>query len=872
MGYLGRSPTPSPIDTSDIPANSIDASKIIDGSIELAEIADNSITDAKLNSSKLDGIEASADVTDTVNVTSSGALMDSEVTNLAAVKAFATTDYATSAQGTTADAALPLAGGTITGDLAIDGDTTLSAYNNTTAITGNAVDVFIYDTSNDSDGGAWRKRTQATSWYNETLNTSTRGARKEFPSVAVIVATNDSVIIYDGDTPDLDMWMVFDKNAEDMLGGHTASGGSWLSGVSAVNGNISVSSESGYTPNLFNVNFISEIGNMWQYSNGRYRYNGNITTRNDAAGMYVEDSSATIVHLYCRDVAMTVLPNAPIDSTTGLPIPTIAVATDGGVSVIKDDGSVVDITAGSGGSYNAASFVDFDDNHHLIFEQDSQGRALIYIPIPDSDRTTQTSDSSRTDKRMLPASSTASGTNAIPRFNGSNATIAIAGKQDDQYVYGGTGLTSYAFGGTKLQSSVAYLTSTYNSGYMTGVIKGAWLSDTDTTNVVGTELVTNGTFDTDVSGWSKLGDGATSVIGGQLVIAGDGTTDTGYEQQITGLDSSSTYVFKIDIETAGSYIGISENSDAAFFTSPTSFTEDGTYTFTFTGKTSVYIIIKDSAAIGGDTTIDNISVKLADSDRSVNNNGLQVNGTITKTAVATGADLVGYTDFLDNTNYFYQPPNTDMDFGTGDFSVTLWHKNTQNGIASTIYFTQGASSNNTWQVGLAGSDDSYLWVVGTGIKARTPAYSAITKSWVHLTFTRRSGVTEIWVNGELKASAAAADDVDSNLGIYAPARTSTGDGNDHLALLRISATAPTAAQIKEIYNAEKPLFQENAKATLNGTSDAVQCLAYDDSTELLHVGTSGGRSTFQGLRRVDETATNTTEISAQGGRIIEETA
>ena len=42
---------------------------------------------------------------------------------------------------------------------------------------------------------------------------------------------------------------------------------------------------------------------------------------------------------------MTVLPNAPIDPGTGLPTPTIAAATDGGVSVIKDDGSVVDITA-----------------------------------------------------------------------------------------------------------------------------------------------------------------------------------------------------------------------------------------------------------------------------------------------------------------------------------------------------------------------------------------------------------------------------------------------------------------------------------------------------------------------------------------------
>jgi hypothetical protein len=54
---------------------------------------------------KLDGIEASADVTDTANVTAAGALMDSEVTNLAQVKAFDSSDYATAAQGSLADTA-----------------------------------------------------------------------------------------------------------------------------------------------------------------------------------------------------------------------------------------------------------------------------------------------------------------------------------------------------------------------------------------------------------------------------------------------------------------------------------------------------------------------------------------------------------------------------------------------------------------------------------------------------------------------------------------------------------------------------------------------------------------------------------------------
>ena len=71
--------------------------------------------DVATDGTKLDGIEASADVTDATNVTAAGALMDSEVTNLAQVKAFNSADYATAAQGTTADAALPKSGGAMTG-------------------------------------------------------------------------------------------------------------------------------------------------------------------------------------------------------------------------------------------------------------------------------------------------------------------------------------------------------------------------------------------------------------------------------------------------------------------------------------------------------------------------------------------------------------------------------------------------------------------------------------------------------------------------------------------------------------------------------------------------------------------------------------
>ena len=97
-----------------------------DGEIKLGHITVSQAVD-------LDAIEASADVTDTANVTASGALMDSEVTNLAQVKAFDTTDYATSTQGTTADNALPLAGGTMTGNITLGTNTIDGLEINTTA-------------------------------------------------------------------------------------------------------------------------------------------------------------------------------------------------------------------------------------------------------------------------------------------------------------------------------------------------------------------------------------------------------------------------------------------------------------------------------------------------------------------------------------------------------------------------------------------------------------------------------------------------------------------------------------------------------------------------------------------------------------------
>jgi hypothetical protein len=58
---------------------------VSDGTVSVSQTTANDFTTALKN--KLDGVEASADVTDTTNVTSAGALMDTEVTDLAGIKA-----------------------------------------------------------------------------------------------------------------------------------------------------------------------------------------------------------------------------------------------------------------------------------------------------------------------------------------------------------------------------------------------------------------------------------------------------------------------------------------------------------------------------------------------------------------------------------------------------------------------------------------------------------------------------------------------------------------------------------------------------------------------------------------------------------------
>ena len=239
--------------------------------------------------------------------------------------------------------------------------------------------------------------------------------------------------------------------------------------------------------------------------------------------------------------------------------------------------------------------------------------------------------------------------------------------------------------------------------------------------------------------------------------------------------------------------------------------------------------------------------------------------------------LVAYSGFS-STNYLEMPYNPDLDFGTGDFCVMGWVKESSNPTDEKIIERDSATTAQRFTVAISGAG-ALAFTCDDNTTTRQAFSSAVLDngSWSHFVCVYDgAGGLQVYINGTLNGSASGAALLTLNnanailrvgLGVSGSNQLASGS----LALLRVSSTAPTADQIAKIYNDEKVLFQDNAQATLYGASDAVTALAHDPVTNILSVGTSAGRSDFQGLRRVSNTETAvTTAISASNGLIVEE--
>ena len=360
-----------------------------------------------------------------------------------------------------------------------------------------ATDIFIYDTSKDSDGGAWRKRTTNTSWYNEPLGTDVRGTRREFPAVAVIVLESASggtegvttdFTIYDGDDPNLPMWMVYKfKMGSGTNTSITALNGQIVFG--ATNNGILISDFLADTLRIHNHVHRHTYGLIYPSRLGRTA-SASIQTEMSITGYAIPSEIV-------NDVAMTVLPNSPVDTVRGLPIPTVAAATNSGLAVIKDDGSVLSVNHG----YGSTMRIDIDGDLIAACHNGRTGGQNIEVidlltltQIGDGNSSPIHADNSVGTNENDYGFGVNNGANympfTLPNF-GSPYHPIINGL--DLYFGRNYLLQLHESRDTPAKTLTNFIGATYNTGWMPGRVVSCYLSHTDTTDR------TNGNTDADHS-------------------------------------------------------------------------------------------------------------------------------------------------------------------------------------------------------------------------------------------------------------------------------------------------------------------------------------------------------------------------------------
>lgn len=231
----------------------------------------------------------------------------------------------------------------------------------------------------------------------------------------------------------------------------------------------------------------------------------------------------------------------------------------------------------------------------------------------------------------------------------------------------------------KNSSLGAIITNTYNTGWQVGDIRRTYLSNIFSSSLGPTEeLVINGEFTANTDNWilTRPANATFIVSNGIAVLDQTAWPLSEVYQQITVVPGRS-YVLKFRaFPMGGNYpLGVSVGTTllgTEYYSLLTFDSSNIERTVEFVATTStLYITFYTNSGTNDIAYIDYVRLNSIELDRSYKNSSANVIGTLTRTPVNTGAQLVGYSGWS-NTNYFREPYSADLDFGTGEWSASAW--------------------------------------------------------------------------------------------------------------------------------------------------------------------------------------------------------
>ena len=335
---------------------------------------------------------------------------------------------------------------------------TLAAVSKTFLVSTGILHTKIYDTADDSDGGAWRKMCAEKSWYTEAIsagkwlgdyateadartaggvtgdyfhNTTNnqfyslnvtsgvtqvfRGNRREMPKVILIIVETTRYIIFDLTDATIPMWKVRTFT------------GKTLRKACAINGKIILASSTGVFIDNYYLDSLPSTESL--------------TT----------STTPAIVNNSVNDVDCTIIDGALVHPVTRLPYPYIACATAGGMSILQDTGVVVNSLS----VVAAVSCLFSGMNFYWVYYSI---RATCLIKNLANNFTQINPNVSPYIGPIISATFQSNGT--VQPFATYSATQKIS--------YGVNGLVAIHYGNDVAVIATASITNTYNTGWLVG--------------------------------------------------------------------------------------------------------------------------------------------------------------------------------------------------------------------------------------------------------------------------------------------------------------------------------------------------------------------------------------------------------------------
>ena len=295
----------------------------------------------------------------------------------------------------------------------------------------------------------------------------------------------------------------------------------------------------------------------------------------------------------------------------------------------------------------------------------------------------------------------------------------------------------------------------------------------------GANLLTNGGFDTDLSGWTTV-QATTSWKNGLLRIVPDSGVNGAVYQEITTVVGK-RYTVSMEVVAAADtwgrlHVGTSTNMNSANKYAHTSNLSVqnvgvGKWTTSFTATTTTTVIWLEVGG-GSQTQIDfdNVVCKQEDAPRDYSSDirGSGSNLTLTPSGNAgVGYELDGYYGSAinlnatngDEINVDGSSSNVDLQLGGGDFTIEAWvyPKVYNSGNMDWIGKNSGASNTSEFEYGILSSGEvCFYHGDGSGYSSSgnngivLPAGTAPLEQWTHIATERYGNKWTVYINGVVK--------------------------------------------------------------------------------------------------------------------------